>query len=152
MARPSQVTFSSNERAALARLAEMLRDSRATLALITSTGERVVVPELLRPYLRQLVEAALRGSSLVLVSTDKLLTTTQAARLLGVSRPYLVRLLDEGKIGYEMVGSHRRVPVSEVLKYREQRRQKREMDLRELQRLSQELEQEVASDTVPMAP
>lgn len=130
----------------------MLRDSRATLALITSTGERVVVPELLRPYLRQLVEAALRGSSLVLVSTDKLLTTTQAARLLGVSRPYLVRLLDEGKIGYEMVGSHRRVPVSEVLKYREQRRQKREMDLRELQRLSQELEQEVASDTVPMAP
>jgi excisionase family DNA binding protein len=47
-------------------------------------------------------------------------TTSQAARVLGMSRPTLVGLLKQGKIRYRMVGSHRRIPLSAILEYRHQ--------------------------------
>jgi len=59
---------------------------------------------------------------------DDMLTVGQAARLLNISPTRLLLLMKEKKLGYKMVNSHRRVPVSEVLKYRE------------LQRLSQVVE------------
>lgn len=53
-----------------------------------------------------------------IVSTRPELTTQEAAERLGVSRPFLVKLLDSGRIPHRVVGRHRRVAVTDVESYR----------------------------------
>jgi len=66
------------------------------------------------------------GDSVALTSIEEEMTTQEAADLLQVSRPHLVKLLDTGKIPSKKVGSHRRVKRTDVLKY--------ESDLKEIRR------------------
>ena len=83
-------------------------------------------------------ELLLAGKQVRVVEDDEALTTQQAADLLNVSRPYLVKLLDTGEIPpLPKVGRHRRVARASVLKYKRRRDIQRESALRELAALSQ---------------
>lgn len=75
----------------------------------------------------------------ILRRRDKTLTTQAAADLLGVSRPFVVKLIDKGQMAAEMVGTHRRVRLSEVERYRARRREKAEAAMDELVALTEEL-------------
>ncbi|MCC3414459.1 MULTISPECIES: helix-turn-helix domain-containing protein [unclassified Microcoleus] len=66
------------------------------------------------------------------------LTTQQAADILNVSRPFLVKLLDEGAIPCVKVGSHRRIQLKDLIIYQEQRKVKRRQGLKELTQFLQE--------------
>ena len=77
---------------------------------------------------------------ITLVAYGAELTTKEAADLLNVSRPFLIKLLDEGVIGHHKVGSHRRICASELLAYKARRNQDRCAALTELQCLGQEFD------------
>lgn len=88
----------------------------------TDLGDRVELPVELYRVLRQVVEALRDGLAVSIMPVTKTLTTQQAAELLGVSRPTVIRLLDEGRLPYEKVGSHRRIQLRDLLVYRDERR------------------------------
>ncbi|AHI00189.1 helix-turn-helix domain-containing protein [Kutzneria albida] len=88
----------------------------------TAPEDRVELPEDLYRVLRQVAEALNSGLAVSVAPVTKTLTTQQAADLLGVSRPTLIRLLDEGQIPFDRVKSHRRITLRDLLAYREQRR------------------------------
>ena len=80
-----------------------------------------MTPEL-ENLLRQVLESLLQGVPVRVVPLEAELTTGEAAEILGVSRPYLVRLLEEGAIPYRKVGTHRRIRGKDLLDYLERSR------------------------------
>lgn len=79
------------------------------------------------------------GNAVSLMALRAELTTQQAAALLGVSRPFLVKELDEKRIPYRKVGAHRRLLLADVLRYKEAMDAKRHEVLDELVAQSQDL-------------
>lgn len=83
--------------------------------------EPIPLPETVYRLLKEIVHDLQRGHALRLLPETQLLTTQQAADLLGVSRPHLIKLLTAGDLPYHLVGSHRRVYLQDVLAYARQR-------------------------------
>lgn len=100
----------------LAPLASVLCHS-AGVCTVDVDGRRAGVPEPLREMLTDIVAALARGESISVVTHEPAVTTQEAADLLGVSRPTLVRLLERGEIAYDQPGSHRRVRLRDVVQY-----------------------------------
>lgn len=107
--------------------------------LVEGGGEALVLPRpalaMFAHILAQLAEG--RGVSVVPSSAE--LTTQQAADLLNVSRPYLIDLLESGKIPFRKVGRHRRVLLEDVLNYKRRDDAQRRAAADDLSALSQEL-------------
>ena len=104
--------------------------------------EQRVEVKLPTPLVRVLMEAArqlAQGNSASILHYEEALTTHQAADLLQVSRPYLIRLLEEGKIRYHLVGSHRRVRLGDLLDYKSTRDSLRKANVNEVVRVSESL-------------
>jgi excisionase family DNA binding protein len=106
--------------------------------LVGPDGAATSIPESIFYVLERVAEVMARGDAITVVPVGKEVTTQQAADLLNVSRQYLVRLLDEGRIPFRKTGKHRRVRVEDVLAFKDQRDKDRRAGLRELSRLTQE--------------
>jgi excisionase family DNA binding protein len=112
----------------------------SAIKFITASGEEVIdLPESVLRVIRCVVHVMARGEAVSVVPVHKELTTQQAADLLNVSRQYLVRLLEDGRIPFTKTGTHRRIRLGDLLAYRLQRDAERRSKLDELTRLNEEL-------------
>ncbi len=106
--------------------------------LVGPEGEEIHIPEATFRILERVVELLARGDAITLVRVGKELTTQQAANILNVSRQYLVRLLDEGRIPFTKTGKHRRLRIEDVLEFKRERDRERRDGLDELTRMSED--------------
>ena len=106
--------------------------------LVGPKGETIALPESVFYVLERVVEVMARGDSITIVPVGREVTTQQAADLLNVSRQYLVRLLDEGRIAFRKTGKHRRLRIEDVLAFKDKRDRDRRAGLRELSQMTQE--------------
>ena len=90
--------------------------------------------------LMEILEAMAAGRGLTLIPENAELTTVQAADVLNVSRPFLIRLLDENILPHRKVGKHRRIRMEDVMAYKAKIDRDREAVLDELAREAQDLE------------
>lgn len=102
----------------LSALLAGLTTERAT-TLLGPDGERLVLPPEVFEVLRDVVAAMAQGQAVTIAPVHQRLTTQEAADLLGVSRPTVVKLLETGEIPFEQPGRHRRVRLADVLAYRD---------------------------------
>lgn len=90
--------------------------------LVAPDGTATTIPAEVYTVLADVVEAMRQGKAITVAPVSQRLTTSQAADLIGVSRPTLVKLLDEGEIPYEQPRRHRLVRLDDVLAYQRRRR------------------------------
>jgi len=96
---------------------------RATLT--GPDGTRLELPGEVFEVLREVVAALSQGLAITVAPHQTVLATGEAAQLLGVSRPTLVRLLESGAIPFDKPGRHRRVRLADVLAHQERSRRRR---------------------------
>ena len=106
--------------------------------LVGKGGESAVeLPDAVYELLLQILEGMQQGKAITIVPVVQDLTTQQAAGMLGVSRPFFVKLLESGKLPFHLTGTHRRVYLKDLLAYKQYRdRERREA----LDRMAQEAE------------
>ena len=95
--------------------------SKAPLKLRVSDrgqAEPIELPAGAVALLMDILEAMAAGQGVTIIPENAELTTVQAAGVLNVSRPFLVKLLDEQKIPHRKVGKHRRIRMEDVMAYR----------------------------------
>jgi excisionase family DNA binding protein len=110
----------------------------ATLRVING-NEEITVPVAALKMLVDILANMAEGNAISIVPTHAELTTQEAADFIGVSRPYLVGLLQKGELKHHKVGTHRRVYFRDLLEFREKRKASSEAALNELAKQAQEL-------------
>jgi excisionase family DNA binding protein len=129
---------------AVARLSTHMRQhptpsGRVVLCADDAPDTNVNVPATAFKLFIDVLDELAKGNAVTVAPVHTELTTQQAAELLNVSRPYLIRLLEANQIPYRKVGSHRRIRLVDVLEYQKLDEAKRRDAQRELTRQAEEL-------------
>lgn len=106
---------------------------------IQETGEFITIPKKALSLLITILSNMSEGKSITIIPTDSELSTQQAADMLNVSRPHLVKLLENNTIPFKKVGSHRRVLLRDLITYEKSLQKTREEKLKFLSEQAQDL-------------
>ena len=119
----------------LASLEQQHADFRSgDTRLISPNGETRVLPSSAHRFFRDISGQLIDGKTVTLVRGEATFTTAKAAELLGVSRQFLVNLLEKDEIAFHKVGTHRRIYAQDLFRYKAARDQQRHRLIRGLAR------------------
>lgn len=114
-------------------------ESNTVKIKIQESGEFITVPKKALDLLFTILSKMAEGKSISLVPSDAEVSTQQAADMLNVSRPHIVKLLEQGVIPFKKVGSHRRILLEDLIKYDATLKEQRSKSLKFLAKQAQEL-------------
>jgi len=115
----SAVGISQKEQREIENIYLKLREAEAKL--IGPDGKTEILPNNLYSFLLRLLADLRAGNSVTILQSRHELTTVEAGKILGVSRQYLIQLLEKGEIPFHLVGTHRRMYVRDVLAFKSKR-------------------------------
>jgi excisionase family DNA binding protein len=141
------VPISNKDQREIQDIYQKLRTAEAKL--VSPDGKTQVLPTTLYSFLCTLLADLKAGHSVTILQSNANLTTVEASKLLGVSRQFLIGLLEKNEIPYHMVGTHRRLYARDVLAYKAKRDTARRKNLDDLARAEYE---EGIYDKVPDDP
>lgn len=95
-------------------------------------GAEIILPFPAVRLLFNALQEMAKGHSVTLLPVDTELTTQQAAELMHISRPSLIKMLDEKKLPFRKVGAHRRICYEDVMRYLDAERARRKEIMKEL--------------------
>lgn len=120
-------------------LAAIIGKGEAAHIRVVDGEQEITVPVSAMRMLVDILAHMAEGESMTLIPQHAELTTQQAADFLNVSRPYFVKLLEEGKLLFHKVGSHRRIYFRDLVAYKEHNMNERRQAMEELAAQAQEL-------------
>jgi excisionase family DNA binding protein len=115
----TELAIPKQEQDEIQRIYEQIR--RVNAKLVGPDGETRILPNNVYSFLLSLLSDLEAGHSVTILQRNASLTTVEASKLLGVSRQFLIRLLEKKDIPYHMVGTHRRMYARDVLAYKAKR-------------------------------
>jgi len=137
--REDELVFPPEDLDQLLDLARFVEHHTEPGLLLGPDGEQVPLPAEVYRVLRHVVEVMRQGKATLVAPQGLLLTTQEAADFLGVSRPTLVKLLEDGAIPFEKPNRHRRVRLQDLLDFQNRRREERRATLNQLTEEASEL-------------
>ena len=128
----ADVPISAREQREIIGIYEKLREAEAKL--IGPDGKTEILPNNLYSFLLRLLADLRAGHSVTILQSRHELTTVEASKILGMSRQFLIKLLEKGEIPFHLVGTHRRLYVRDVMAYKIKRDLQRRETLDDLAR------------------
>ena len=117
---------------------EQLKSNQVEIE-IEESGEKIILPLKALNLLGEILKAMSQGKPISIVPIATEVTTQRAAEILRCSRPYLVKLLEEGKIEYTKVGKHRRIKYEDVIDYKKKMKEEQKKRLIEIMHADEDL-------------
>lgn len=124
------IGISQKDQQEITTIYQKLREAEAKL--VGPDGKTEFLPNNVYSFLLRLLADLKAGNSVTILQSMHRLTTVEAAKVLGVSRQYLIQLLEKGEVPFEKVGTHRRIFVRDVLAYKARRDAQRRTTLNDL--------------------
>jgi excisionase family DNA binding protein len=124
------------------RLARYVHQNRPLKVHLETEQDQppIQLPAAAVALLMEILEAMADGQGITIIPQTTELTTVEAANMLNVSRPFLIKLLDKGSIPYRKVGKHRRIRLENLMAYKAQTDHESEAILDQLVSQAQELD------------
>lgn len=123
---------------ALASIIEQLHSDKTEIE-IEETNDKIVIPVHALKLLGMILKSMSQGKPISIVPVATEVTTQKAAEILGCSRPFLIKLLEEGKIEFTKIGRHRRIMFEDVLAYKKKMKEVQKKNIIDIMNFDEEL-------------